>query len=175
MRAAVVALALAVATASGPEALVAKFCRAYLKQQDHDRLEGKDRRVMAPMLSARLLRQLDDARACLQDWSRQQPKGSTDKPPFFVDCCLFSSTPDGAPTAFTLGAAEKLPDGRTKVVINYVLKTHTDNIHWRDAAIVANENGRFVVDDFVYDLDRDQVLLSTSFRECRGKRWIGQP
>jgi len=73
-------------SAATPDALVERFCSAYLKQKEYGLLEGADRRGLAPFLSARLLRQLDDARACQADWYRQQPKDTTDKPPF-VDCC----------------------------------------------------------------------------------------
>ena len=158
-----------ITSASTPHALVQKFCAAYVKQHEYGLLEGKDRRTIAPFLTARLLRRLDDAHACQRDWFRHQPKDTTDKPPF-VDCCLFSSVPDGMPTSFAVGAAEGMADGRTKVVINFA----REGIHWRDAAIVRKENGRYAIDDFVYDLDRDAALLSTSFKECRAGRWVGE-
>ena len=128
---------------------------------------------MAPFLSARLLRIVDDASACQRDWERQQPKGSTDKPPY-VDCCLFFGIADGNPTSIRVGAAEAMPDGRTKVVVNCEQKSGRDDLRWRDAVIVKRENGRLAVDDFVYDLDRDNALLSQSFSECRGRRWVGR-
>jgi len=159
-------LLLAIAT---PQNLANRFCTAYLKQHEYGLLEGRDRRVMAPFLSARLLRQLDDARACQRDWYRQQPKGSTDKPPF-VDCCLFSSTPDGMPTSYSIGETERLADGRYKIVVNYRRKTKTDDIRWRDALIVKKERGRYVVDDVIYDLERPSYL-SKSFGECRGRHY----
>jgi len=170
------AILLAVAaTAASPQAFVAKFAASYMKQHRmYGLLEGKDRRAMAPFLTARLLHQLDDASACQQDWQRQQPKGSNDKPPY-VDCCLFFGIPDGNPTSIKVGAVEAMPDGRTKVVVNCEQKAGRDDIHWRNAVIVTMENGHYAVDDFVYDLDRDASLLSESFTECRGKRWVGQP
>jgi hypothetical protein len=168
-------LAVAAAIAVNPQAFVERFSATYMKQhRAYGLLEGKDRRVMAPFLTARLLRQLDDASACQRDWARQQPKGSTDKPPY-VDCCLFFGIADGNPTSIKTGAVEAMPDGRTKVVVDCELKLGADDIRWRDAVIVTMENGRWAVDDFVYDLDRDAALLSKSFTECRGKRWIGQP
>jgi hypothetical protein len=159
-------------TPSGASLMVTKFCAAYLKQHEYGLLERKDRAELAPFLSVRLLRQLDDARACQRDWTRQQPKGSTDKPPF-VDCCLFAGMPDGMPTSFAIGESEALPDGRTHVVVHYERKAGKDDIRWRDAAIVAKEHGRFVIDDWIYDLDRDASLLSKSFGECEGRRWVG--
>jgi len=161
------------AHAATPRALVQQFAAAYLKQNSmYGLLEGKDRRAMAPFLSARLLRVLDDASACQRDWERQQPKGSTDKPPY-VDCCLFFGIPDGNPTSIEVAAVEAMPGGRTKVIVNCRQKLGRDDIRWRDAVIVTKENGRYAVDDFVYDLDRDGALLSQSFKECRGKKWGG--
>src|SRR5436190_9823548 len=128
-------LAVAAAAAS-PQAFVQKFAATYMKQHRmYGLLEGKDRRAMAPFLTSRLLHQLDDASACQRDWRRQQPKGSTDKPPY-VDCCLFFGIADGNPTSIRVGAAEALADGRTKVVVNCEQKAGRDDIHWRDAVIV---------------------------------------
>ena len=68
-----------------------------------------------------------------------------------------------------------MPDGRTKVIVNCRQKLGRDDIRWRDAVIVTRENGRYAVDDFAYDLDRDNGMLSESFKECRGKKWVGGP
>jgi hypothetical protein len=159
-----------------PESSVERFCAVYVKQKEYGLLEGANRRAMASLLSKRLLRQLDDAQACQKDWFRQQPKGSTDKPPF-VDCCLFSSVPDGMPTSYRVGRSQALPEGRYEVVIDYVRKTKTDDIRWRDAVIVHTEDGRFVIDDVIYDIDaappRKPLLLSNEFTECRDGRWVG--
>lgn len=169
------ALAQPQAVAASPEALVNRFCAVYMTQKEYGLLEGKDRKAMAPFLSTRLLKELDDAVECQKDWFRQQPKDTTDKPPF-VDCCLFSSTPDGMPTSYELGPVEPLPDGRAKVVIAYHRKTKVDDIRWRDAVIVAKEDGRHVIDDVVYDVDaqppQEPFYLSTGFEGCQGTRWV---
>ena len=163
--------------ATGPRSVVAKFCETYLKQtQETGLLEGDDRRRLAPLLSRRLLRLLDDAAACQQDWSRQQPKGSTDKPPF-VDCCLFSSSVDWFPNPFRIGPAKKLPDGRYEITVMYRYKTKVQDHRWRDAFMVKKERGRYVIDDFVGDINaaapEKPFLLSHEFRDCRDGRWGG--
>jgi hypothetical protein len=157
------------------QAFVTRFYTLYIKQNPPGFfLEGAAKRALDPLLSTRLRQQLDDAAACQSDWLRQQPKGSTDKPPF-ADCCLFSSTPDGMPTSFLVGPTEVLPDGRYRTVVDFVRKEHRDLIKWRDALIVMKEGDRFVVDDVVYDVDpgSGQGRLSDSFHDCRGRRWVG--
>jgi hypothetical protein len=171
-------LSVASSGTAGPAAeyLVERFCAVYLTQSEYGLLEGANRRVMVPFLSKRLLRQLDAAYACQQDWYRKLPKGSTDKPPF-VDCCLFSGMPDGMPTSYKLGAHEALSDGRIKVVISFARKTTMDEIRWRDAAIVTREGGRYVIDDFLYDIDAEPpgrpILLSHEFdSDCKNGLWV---
>ena len=63
-----------------------------------------------------------------------------------------------------------MPDGRAKVAVELERKEKRDTIRWRNWIIVAMENGHYAVDDYVYD---DGALLSKSFTECRGGRWIG--
>lgn len=162
--------------AAAARAVVEEFCSRYIKQSEYGLLEGKDRRALAPLLSKRLLRQVDELASCQKDWYRQQPAGSTDKPPF-VDCCLFSSTPDGMPTSYTVGEAKRLADGRYEVPIDYVRKTEADDIRWRDALIVVKERGgKYRIDDVVYDAaaepPRTPFLLSQGVRECRGGQWV---
>jgi hypothetical protein len=130
---------------------------------------------------------LEDAAACQGDWIRQQAKGSTDKPPF-VDCCLFASSPEGIPTHFELGPTERLVAGRYKVFIDFTYAdppgTYSDptipleTTHWRDAAIVVQTDGKYLIDDFVFlrgSPEQPPDLLSDSFKGCRGRRWIGEP
>lgn len=164
------------ASTSTPEALVTRFYTVYIKEHSSGLfLQGDAQRALLPSLSKRLRQQLDDAVACKADWVRQQPRGSTDKPPF-VDCCLFSGTADGMPTSFTLGPTEVLPDGRHQIVLDFTRKETAGVIKWRDAAIVMKEGDRFAIDDVVYDVDpasRETVRLSELFIGCRGRRWIG--
>lgn len=167
-------LALLLSTAT-PEDLATKFCTVYLKQGAFGVLEGRARRELKPFLSKRLLQQADDLRACQADWFRQQPKGSTDKPPM-VDCCLLSGIADGPPNRFSIARTEKLPDGRHRVVINYAIENPGEVIRWRDALIITKENGRYVIDDIVYDVDadppRDESRLSAGYDGCRGRKWV---
>lgn len=155
-----------------PRAAVERFATAYLKTEANGVLEGKARKQLAPMLSRRLLARLDEVRACQQDWIRQQPKDTTDKPPF-VDCCVFSSTPDGMPASFKVSDAQALPDGRFKVVVHYAMKASPqETIRWDDTYVVKKEGGRFVIDDLLYE---DGAAMSASFTNCRGAKWVDGP
>ncbi len=169
-------MALAQASGSTPEAFVTRFYAVYIKEHSSGLfLEGNAQRVLRPLLSKRLRRQLDDAVACQADWVRQQPKGTTDKPPF-VDCCLFASDLDGMPTSFKLGPTKVLRDGGYQITVDFVRKERADLIKGRNAVVVIKEDGRFAVDDLVYEPDTastDTGRLSNSFQECRGRRWIG--
>ncbi len=158
--------------------MVTKFCAAYVHGEAgaSGLLEGDARVTMAPYLSRRLLRLLDETTSCQQDWIRRQPKDDDQEPPF-GECCLFSSSSEGLPTSFKIGSSERMPDGRIRVVIHYELKPagNGDPIRWRDAVVVTRENGRYVIDDVVYDLDHEPALLSTSSAAvCRGGKWIGK-
>jgi hypothetical protein len=173
--AALLSMFLIQATASTPQAFVTEFYTVYIREHSSGLfLQGRARRAVYPLLSARLRTLLDDAAACQKDWQRQQPKGSTDKPPF-VECCLFSSMPDGMATSFALGPTKVLAGSRYEVAVAFVRKETRDLIKWRDAVIVIKERGRFVVDDVVYDVETGppEGRLSDSFDGCRGRRWVG--
>jgi hypothetical protein len=160
-------LSLSFAQAGGPTALKQHSGGLFL--------EGRAKRALDPLLSKRVRRLLDDAAACQEDWVRQQPKGSTDKPPF-VDCCLFSGSADGMPTSFELGPTKVLPDGRYQTMVDFVRKESADVIKWRDAVIVMKDGDHFAIDDVVFDADTastDSGQLSHSFQGCRGRHWVG--
>jgi hypothetical protein len=154
---------------------VTRFYTAYIKEHTSGLfLQGGAERALLPLLSKRLRQRMDDAVACQAEWVRQQPKGSTDKPPF-VDCCLFSGSADGMPTSFSPGPTRVLPDGRYQTSIDFVRRESADVVTWRDAVILVREGGRLVVDDLVYDVDtasRDDGRLSDALRECQGRKGI---
>jgi len=173
-------------TASTPQALVARFYTLCVKHHVAGLpLKAKARKALRPLLSEDLRRQIGDGEACQADFIRQFPDPPPPvnprapqviyKPPF-VDCCLFTSTPDGTPTSFTLGTTKVLRDGRYQVVVNFFLRDSMGGIKWRDAAIVKRESDRFVIDNVVFDADRKPagyLPQPFSFRGCQGPRWVG--
>jgi hypothetical protein len=177
-------LALALAGQPSPENTVNDVLTRYLRQSASvGHLQGA--RALFPFLTKRLQRVLDDASACQKDWERQQPKGSTDKPPF-VDCCTFASSPEGIPTSFRLVGTQAYSGNRFEVRVEYTYAeqpgTYADRSiplgtwHWQDAVIVARVDGAYLVDDFLFlrDTPREPPgVLSTSYEGCRGPVWVG--
>jgi hypothetical protein len=171
--------------ASTPQALVTRFYTLYIRHHTGGLpLKGEARRSLPPLLSEDLRRRIDDGQACQADFIRQFPDPPRLDPsvppviykPPFVDCCLFSSTPDGTPTSFTLGPTKMLRDGRYHVVVNFVLRDMSGVIKWRDAAIVKREGDRFVIDSVVFDVEgkpAGYLPPPFSFEGCKGPRWVG--
>ena len=157
-----------------PQEVARAFLEKYLKKESSGGLDAVP--ALAPFLSQRLLRALNDADACQKDWGKQQPKDSTDKPPF-VDCCLFASSPEGTPSAFKLGPTEVLADRRYKIFVDFTYDEALETRSWRDAVILAESEGRYSIDDFLFLRDAPKAaptLLSESFEGCRGPRWTGR-
>jgi hypothetical protein len=172
-------LILLLSAPAGPQKVATEFLTAYVKQ-DQSLGNFESAQALSPFLSKRLQQVLKDAEACQADWTRQQPKDSTDKPPF-VDCCFFASSPEGVPTSFRLGAVEEQPDHRQKIDVEFTYKerpgTYADpkiplqTWSWHDAVVVAKVGSRYLVDDFVFRRDAPAMVLSESFKECRAGRW----
>jgi hypothetical protein len=153
-----------------------EFCRLHFESGGFSvwDFSGRTRAEISPLLTERLIRALDNGRDCGRDWSRQQPAGSTDKPPF-VDCCLFTASNDWFPSSFEILSSEALPDGRRIVSIQYRYESPQEHGAWQVAVIVAREHGRYLIDDFVGDLDEpfsEPFFLSSGFAECQDGRWM---
>jgi hypothetical protein len=162
--------------ASTPQALVTRFYTFCVKHHVAGLpLDGGEKEALGPLLSQDLRRRIDDAEACQADSMRQHPELPLGKPPF-VDCCIFTSTPDGPPTSFTLGPTSELRDGRYEVLVSLFLNDNMGGIRWRDAAIVKREGDRFVIDNVVFDSDEKPVgylPAPMSFWGCQGPQWVG--
>lgn len=168
-----------------PQALVTRFYSLCIKHRVAGLpLKSEAKRALRPLLSEDLRRRIDDGEACQADFSRQFPDPAPVNPPVpqviykppFVDCCIFSSTPDGPPTSFTLEGTTRLRDGRYRVLVRFFLQDHMGGIKWKDAAIVKREGDRFVIDGVIFDADRkpaEYLPQSVSFEGCRGRHWVG--
>jgi hypothetical protein len=168
-----------------PQALVTRFYMLCIKHHVAGLpLEAAARKAVRPFLSEELRQTIDDGEACQADFIRQFPDPPPVNPsvpqviykPPFVDCCVFTSTPDGPPTSFTLGPTKKLLDGRYHVLVNFVRKDMFGVIKWPDAAIVKREGDRFVIDNVVFEADRrpaGYVPPPMTFEGCKGPRWVG--
>jgi hypothetical protein len=161
----------------GPaEAAATRFCQAVISGGfSYWEFEGKERRRIQPLVSKRLLAHLDNIHACVRDWARHQPPGSTDKPPG-VDCCVFSASADWLPTSFSIQKSELLPDGRRRLTVEYQYDSATEHARWHVALYILNEGQRHVVDDFEGGLDDPQSerwLEAADHPQCKQGKWVG--
>jgi hypothetical protein len=159
-----------------PEGTVQAFAEAYVKTQHPGLLDDrKARKALSPYLSKGLRKHLDELKECQNDWVHQQPRDTTDKPPL-VDCCFFSGMPDGVPTSFTTLSSERMPDGRTKVVVEFSLpQSDGTELRWRDAMLLVNEGSSFFIDDVLYnvgDTSRDSGHLAGDYQNCKAGKWV---
>jgi hypothetical protein len=171
--------------AGGPDAAAKDFLNAYMQSKQTAVIE--EAQSLHRFMSKRLNKILDDAAACQKDWSRQQPPGEVNKPPF-VDCCLFASSPDGKPTSYNLGSISLLADGRYRAVVNFEYKdklgAYLDKKHplqtfrWQDALLIVKTSEGYKIDDFIYLRDskaNPPLRLSgiVALHGCQGPHWIG--
>jgi hypothetical protein len=132
-------------------------------------------KIFAPYLSKALIRRIDVALACDDDWFRQYGD-STDKPPG-LEGGLFTGD-DAEPSAFQIEQLQSQKDGSVRV---YVKLTHNEPGEspwtWHVASVLVRENGRFVLDDVIYLKDNStnvDVRLSEYISQgCDGSHWIG--
>jgi len=165
------------AAASTPQALVASFYRLCIKHHVAGLpLNAEARKALRPLLSEDFRQRIEDGGECQADFIRQFPDPKPVNPPVpqvvykppFVDCCIFTSTPDGTPTSFTLGPTKVLRDGRYQVVVNFFLRDNMGGIKWRDAAIVKRESDRFVIDNVVFEPTGSRPAIFPSHSASRG-------
>lgn len=158
------------------EAAATAFCQAVVSGDgafSDWEFEGETRRRMKPLLSKRLLAHLDSIHACVRDWARNQPPGSTDKPPG-VDCCVFTASADWSPTSFQLRKAELIADGRTRVTVEYRFDSPYEHARWMVALYIVKEDRRYVVDDFEGGVDRGSVswFVLSPWPQCQNGKWV---
>jgi len=139
-----------------------------------------DMRGIAPYLSQGLLHRIDLAKACQADFSRQNPKPDL-KPAFgWLELGLFSGDDEQAsPTAFQVEHTQLEKGGSVRA---YVKLTYNEPPPygpwiWHVAAVVMQENGRYVVDDVIYLRDErrstEEQLSERLSAGCEGPRWVG--
>jgi len=100
--------------------------------------------ALAPFLSERLERLLDDARARQTEFGQQFP---AEKPPL-AEGSLFASLFE-APTAFEVAAPVKgaSKTGVTRVPVNF---RYGNEAVWQDVVVVKWQQNRYVIDDIEY-------------------------
>lgn len=142
-----------------------------------------DMKAFTPYLSKALLRQIDLAHACEDDYYRNHQSPNLKPPIEWLEFGLFTGgMENAAPGAFHVLGTEPEQDGSFRVYVElitmYGLPAHPEPSVWYVAARVIAEDGQFVVDDIVFLKDystlRDEFRLSQVLRSgCNGARWVG--
>ena len=142
-----------------------------------------DMKAFAPYLSKALLRRIDLAHACEDDYYRYHQDPNLKPPIEWLEFGLFTGgMENAAPGAFHVLGTELEKDGSFRVyvelIIMYGLPAHPEPSVWYVAAIVVRENGQFVVDDAIFLKDystlRNEFRLSQVLKAgCNGARWVG--
>ncbi len=126
--------------ANSPEAVVTQLYAGYLENRIEGVPTAAQQDAIAPIMSARLLALIADARAKSEALARQHPD---EKPPL-VEGCLFASLFEG-PKGFEIVRSERLSDGAIKIVVHFWYER--GSAEWDDAVVVVRDGDRFVIDD----------------------------
>jgi hypothetical protein len=164
--------------------LAQKFYREVVARHPTGLPSGADRSVFTPYLSKRLLERIDLAKACADDWVRQDRKRMSmkdqvpEKAPFgWAEAGVFSGPDERTePDAFFIERAESEQDGSIRVYVRLTLSSPPPET-WGVAAVLVRERGRLVVDDVIYLRDKsdaaDVWLSKLLSHGCNGSRWVG--
>ncbi|HEX2833378.1 MAG TPA: hypothetical protein VHW00_10205 [Thermoanaerobaculia bacterium] len=162
-----------------PETVVTAFYSRIVADHPLGIPEQATKDALWPLMTPRLTRILEMARACEADYTKKHAN-SDEKPEFWwLEAGLFSGANEMAlPAKFEILGTEVLPDQRQKVTLRFTYaETLESSFLWRSAAIVDCRKERCLVDDFVpFDIDTAQPLtpLSESFGDCKNGKWIGR-
>jgi hypothetical protein len=171
-----------------PEALTRSLYQQVVARRPVGIPWGADWKTLAPYLSKTLLHRIDLALDCGGDWDRQDQirmlmkDQSIEKPPLgWLELGLFSGGDDeDALRAFQIEKIEPEKDGSFRVYVTLTWGWPPEK-PWisRVAPILAQENGRLVVDDVTYLKDEKDKFsadyrLSQALSEgCDGPHWVG--
>lgn len=176
--------------ADSPESVVRKLYRQVVTRRPLGIPKGADRTAISPFLSKRLLRRLDTAQACENDYLHRQAEGDVIQKPAYgwLETGLFSGANEKAiPAEALVERAEKQKDGSFLVFVRLTFKESfetygrppnpADQFSWRIAAVVVLQDGHPVVDDVLFfkdDWTQVDSRLEDYFSACDGPRWVGR-
>jgi hypothetical protein len=167
-----------------PEALVRSLYTEVMARHPHDIPAGADMKIFAPYLSKALLHSIDLAKACSDDWDRQNPEPHL-KAEMASKYGLFSGERWNAePRTFKIEKTQSEKDGSSRVYVSLASGgSPASRDPWHVAAVVMREDSRYVVDDVIYsddstyeypeDMPADRRLSEYLVAGCNGLRWIG--
>jgi hypothetical protein len=167
-----------------PDVFVRSLYTQVVARHPHDIPEGADMKIFAPYLSKALMHRIDLAKACSDDWDRQNPEPEL-KEEMAAAYGLFSG--DGVetePRAFQVERTRFGEDGSARLYVKLTGENPPQRPWtWRVAAVVLRENGHYVIDDVIYvndniydtpeDRPTDRRLSEYLSAGCNGPRWAG--
>lgn len=140
---------------------------------------GADMKAVAPYLSKSLLRRIELALACENDYYRQH-QNTKEKPPIeWLEFGLFTGGNEKvSPSAFDVERTEPEKDGSFRLHLRLTWGPPSKPWIWRVVAIVVQEDGHSVVDDVIFPKDQNSGDVESRLSEtlasgCNGPRWVG--
>ena len=171
-----------------PDVVVRGLYREVVTRKPLGIPRGADKAAIWPFLSKELIRTLDAGQACEVDYARKH-RGDRGKPEYrWLESGLFSGVNEEAlPRQAIVERTVSESDGSFLVYVRLAytesFQTHDappdpeNRFHWRVAAKVVSEGGRFVVDD-IFMLKNESLevrsRLSNSFEGCNSSSWVGK-
>ena len=135
--------------AASAKGVVAGLYRTHLRVNAGGIPRGDAIVAYRPWLSRRLRSGLS---AAALERDRYMALRPDDKPPF-VDSDIFSGVAEGM-TDFRVGPQTTIGRNKVRVVVMLRYQNGADPIQWANHVVVTREDGRWVVDDIRYDVDR---------------------
>jgi hypothetical protein len=141
--------------------------------------QGPAKKALWPLLSKRLVQELESLQACEDDYYRLYSDvldASHYKPATpWLEEGLFSGPNEAAgPRKFSILGSKALGDNRADVHLRFTGDPASSG-HFEGVATVILENNRWVLDDFVAMYENDELQrLSDGYTECKDGHWVGE-
>jgi len=160
------------------EAQIRELYEKVVVRHPYGLLDDNNQRDFSPYLSSALLHKLELARACSQDWFRQNPRNDVKAPFAWSSFGIFSGRDErDSPGSFSIEKAHVEKEGGFRFVVKLMYMPSDGPGTWHVAVIGAQEHGHFVVDDVIYLKDEpgdvERRLSRILSQGCNGPHWVG--
>ncbi len=150
--------------------------------------QGRAKKALWPLMSERLVRELDSLQACDDDYYRRYGdilRANVYKPATpWLEEGLFSGPNEAAgSTKFSILGSKAIGKNRVDVHLRFTQKqTYSSDLglppsydHTEGVVTAILENKRWVIDDFVAMYENDELRrLSDGYSECKRGQWVGE-
>jgi hypothetical protein len=148
--------------------------------------DGRAKKVLWPLLSKRLVQELDSLQACDDDYYHRYGamlRANQYKPATpWLEEGLFSGPDEAAsPMKFSILGSTAIGENRVDVHLRFTHKQTyccgypTAYEHYEGVVTVILESHRWLIDDFVALENRALLRLSDGYPECKGGQWVDSP